>query len=1242
MLVAQRVAADLAAVTAAGRRARGAEYLEALSHLFQRVAEHRGLAAQRGMGADVRLQLAHKQQQVRAALEGLAELDRRHGHILGTPKWIEEIRASWGRVADRVEEMSPEESFREHTQLISKILELGRWVWQATGMRQDPSPDVAFLASALAESLPRTIEAMGQLRAVGLRLLSVGAADLGQRAGIQERVGGVRLLREEVRQQLAQAAGNPAVHAALARSLQHADRLTEQNLRLAEEAVVRARPLRLPPEVYFAAATQAIDAWFEVYREGTRLLRAAVEARAERLRRQVLAVAGLLVAMLSAAAIGGVAVARTVTRPLGRLVRALERVGQGDLQVRVEAEGSDELAHMARTLEHVTARLRLAARRQELLRELAGILNGHLEVDPMLREACPLLQELLDARAVWVYVLDGPRFRLGAAAGVPQSLSREDYQELRWQPCRCQERLLHGGLEHAVNVVECLRLEKLAEEAPTAEAAREQTGGLRAHASVPIRTGSRTLGLLNFARESWDAVDETTLQLASVAAETLAVALERAQLYVQAERTRRREREATAELARRLLGVVDLGRIGEETFSVLREFLSPQGVALLVRDPSESFLEVVASWGWPTNYRSVPLQPPGGNPVAWAVAHRRLIVEDLSRPELVFEVPGPLRAMAVRTLVVLPLLADRRPTGALVFTYREHRPLKTEELEFAAAVAGVAGVAVERALEHRENRVLFEEVPVGLYRSTPSGRFLDVNRVLVRMLGYPDRDSLLNTPTTALYVDPDDRCRWQEMMHREGVVVGFETYWRRWDGEVLAVRQSARVVRDASGAPAYYEGAVEDVTARKHLEANLYLLANYDGLTGLFNRRRFQEEVERAARQAESTGGSVAVAIVDLDHFKEINERLGPAKADDTLRAVAEVLRRIAPAESCLARLGGDSFGLCVPGVGLGDARALGSHLVASLRGRTAEGEGVRMPVTASCGVAVYPYHSCSPYELMVLAEVAMYAAKAAGRDRAEVASRDPEWRDRHRVRLDELAWLREAVSRGHLMAFAQPIAHLGSGHVRQYELLVRGVREGEVLEPSRFLDLAERHGLAPELDLWVCRRAAAWVAARDDLRLHVNLSGATLADDAALQQLLDLGRQLGDRANRVVLEITERMALAELHRVTSAVEALRSRGFQVALDDFGTGVSSLYLLRHLPIDYVKVDRSFVSNVAVDVKDQSVVRSVVELCHTWGQAVIAEGVEHPDILDVVRRLGVDYVQGYHVGRPGPDEEVLRQ
>ncbi len=1242
VLLGLRVKQDLQTLELARRELRGTEYLEALSVVFHRVAEHRGLSVQLLSGADVRAEVEDKQRRVEEALGRLGELEARHGRFWNTAEGVERLRGRWQEIRRSFASMSAQESFDRHTELVGEILELIWRVAVASAITLDSHPDGLYLANAVVGPLPRAIEAMGQLRALGSSLLTRKSASLAERMALQERRGVVRLFQQVVDRQLVEAfAANPSTRAALEGKLREGDRLAEEYLRGAGERVAWAERFETSPGEYFALATRAIDARFELYREAVRQLREIVQARVRRTQARVAGtVAGSLALVVLVGVLAAV-IARSVTGPLGQLARALERVREGDLRVQMDLRGQDELAQVAQAFDATVAQLRETLDQVRTVHALAAALNAEQTQQGVLRAACPLLQRLLGAQAVWAYLVEGQSFTLAAACGLPPGLEEDDRRELRWEPCRCQERLLRGELREAVNVADCLRLEKIRLSDGGPEEVEALTGGLRAHASVPVRVAGQVTALLNFARPELASVDERTLRLAGIVAETLGAALERARLQEEAERLRSRERHAAARLSQRLLGTLDLRTVAGETLAVLREFLKPDGGALLVRDPSGKWVELVSGWGSSAGFRWLRLDPATDNPVAWAVAQGTPLVLDLDSPRAPVHIPPGLLSAGVRSLVVVPLSTGRQVTGAVVLDYRVPRTFPEEQLQFAAGVAGVAAVAVERTLEHLGNRLLFEGMPVGLYRSTPSGRFLDVNSALVRMLGYPDRDSLLATPVTALYVDQDDRARWQELMEREGQVVGFETYWRRADGSVVAVRESARLLRDAAGQPAYYEGSVEDVTARRHLEANLYLLANYDALTGLLNRRRFQEEVQRAVAQARSAGGRVAVLVLDLDHFRDVNDRLGPSGGDGVLRAAADALRSVLPPDTPTARFGGDSFGVCLPVLDVRQARQVAEGALAGLRSRVTPEGGRRIPVTGSCGVALFPDHAAEPEELVVLAEVAMYAAKEQGRDRVCVAVPDPGWRDRYRTPVERLGLLRQALADGRVLVYAQPVLDLRTGRVSGYELLARlANHEGGVLEPSAFLELAERHGLAPEVDLRVCQKARELVASTPDLRFHVNLSAGALSDQQALARLLRVGEELGAAAHRVVLEVTERMALADLETVLPAVDALRARGFQIALDDFGTGVSSLYLLRRLPVDFVKVDRSFVRNLAADVHDQAIVRSVVELCRTLRRFVVAEGVETEEVLERLRGLGVDYAQGYHIARPAPLEEVL--
>ncbi len=363
-LAAARVATERAAVGAARQELRGAEYLEALSGVFQRVAEHRGLSVQLLNGADVRAQVVQKQQEVQAALEAVAEVDRRHGKALDTTASFQGIRDGWERIRLRLEAMKAQESFQEHSKLIADILALIWRVGVTSGITLDPFADGLYLGNTVIGSLPQAIEQMGQLRALGTGALTRGSATLADRAAVQERVRAVRLLQEEFGRQLDQAfQTDPGARRALEGKLRDGDRLVEEYLRVAEEQVVQADKIAGSAQAYFALATRAIDSRFDLYREASRVLREVLTARVSSTQRGMVSVAVLSLVLVAAVAALGVATARSLTVPLRRLVEALERVGQGDLRAQLGLRGRDEVAQVAQAFDRIVAWLRDTVRR---------------------------------------------------------------------------------------------------------------------------------------------------------------------------------------------------------------------------------------------------------------------------------------------------------------------------------------------------------------------------------------------------------------------------------------------------------------------------------------------------------------------------------------------------------------------------------------------------------------------------------------------------------------------------------------------------------------------------------------------------------------------------------------------------------------------------------------------------------------------------------------------------------------
>jgi len=865
-----------------------------------------------------------------------------------------------------------------------------------------------------------------------------------------------------------------------------------------------------------------------------------------------------------------------------------------------------------------------------VLRALTAEISRHQHPGPMLDAVLPLVAEGLGFEGGWVFLRREPDgFFLASSYRVPPGLAADSHAGLNWSPCRCQRRLLSGDPLISSSWQPCERLERAA------------AGGVAGcnpafHATVPLLAGDRVTGLMNLVPAGLEPPAGLT-ELLDMVGRLVGLALERTWVLAEAQAARRREQDEAAELARALLNVGTVEDLARALFPFLRRVLEPDGLSLLVVDPTGTYLTLAAGWGWSEAHvgrLQLPLRPPESSGPAWVIHTREPALFELGNTARPFFVPEPVRRAGVRQSLMLPLFSGEQPVGVVAVNWFEVRPASEDRIRFAGLLCQIAAGVLARVLELQHLHEVVEELPIGSYRSTPDGRFVTVNEALVKLLGYPDRATLLATPVPAIYVDPRDRVRWQRLIERRGTLTGFEVRWRRFDGTPIWVRESARAVQDVSGRVAYYEGTVEDVTEKKQSEERARFLADHDPLTGVFNRRRFQAELARRIYLARRTGRSGAVLFIDLDNFKAVNDLLGHQAGDQLLQELAALMRSRLRRGEILARLGGDEFGVVLFPADADQARAVAGRLLEAIRERTSLLGGGRVRTVASCGIAVFPGQAQTVDEVLAAADRALYAAKDRGGDQVELCCPGTAWL--HGPIADEVS---RALAGNGLEIFAQPILDLRSGQVTQYELLVR-LRSGEnLLKPAAFLEAAERLGMVTRIDLKVLTEAVR-VAREAGLRLHVNVSGPTLNDREAIERMVRLLEEARVDPNRVVLEITEQTVLADLGSVRRHLKTLRRRGYRLALDDFGAGFSSFHYLRHLPVDYVKIDGSLILNLPNDVPAQKIVRAVAALIRDLGGATIVEWVEDEATLETVRALGVVDAQGFYIGKPVPVAEIL--
>jgi diguanylate cyclase (GGDEF)-like protein/PAS domain S-box-containing protein len=427
---------------------------------------------------------------------------------------------------------------------------------------------------------------------------------------------------------------------------------------------------------------------------------------------------------------------------------------------------------------------------------------------------------------------------------------------------------------------------------------------------------------------------------------------------------------------------------------------------------------------------------------------------------------------------------------------------------------------------------------------------------------------------------------------------------------------------------------------RKQTEEAIYHQALHDGLTGLPNRTLFHDRVSQAIEMARRSEESLAVMLMDLDRFKEVNDTLGHHSGDVLLNEIGKRLQDSVRSCDTVARLGGDEFGFVLTNVDAEQARALMERIRRALA-RPCRLQDLSLQVEGSIGIALFPQDGSSVDQLLQRADVAMYVAKRGGHGHAFYDAD----KDHHTpTRLTMVGELRRAIEQRELVLYYQPQVELDSGRVFGVEALLRWEHPTRgLLAPDAFLPTAERTGLMDSLTRYVIehalRQRQQWFRAGHELTVAVNISMRNLLDSGFPADVEALLVKWGAPASCLELEITEHTAVGDRLRAESVLAQLGQRGLRVAVDDFGTGYSSLAYLRRLPLHEIKIDRSFVSKMTSDRDDAVIVRSTIDLARNLGLQVVAEGVETAEICDALVELGCDSAQGYYWSRPLPADAL---
>ena len=558
---------------------------------------------------------------------------------------------------------------------------------------------------------------------------------------------------------------------------------------------------------------------------------------------------------------------------------------------------------------------------------------------------------------------------------------------------------------------------------------------------------------------------------------------------------------------------------------------------------------------------------------------------------------------------------------------------------FRDVTARFSAEAVLRQSEIRY-RLLFEENAAGVCAMTGEGEIVDCNNTFSMMVGR-DRADLIGVNMRTLYERPVEHDELMYMLRDAQNLNSVEVELKRSDGTTRWLLQNLVVAGEREGAVIHT--TLVDISDRKRAEEQIEFHAYHDILTNLPNRKLFADRLRQSLTHARRSGRTLAVMFIDIDHFKNINDTLGHTCGDELLLEMSYRLRHCVREDDTVARLGGDEFTIILSQLRQPeDAANVAQKILRAVQVPLSLG-GTPIEVTASIGIALYPVDGADPEALLRNADSAMYRAKESGRNTYQLCTDEMKLRAVDRLSLE--ARLRAAISEGQLVLYYQPQVNLRTGRIVGVEALLRwNDPERGLVEPAEFIPVAEESRLIIPLGEWVMRTACRDMKEWQNRgiapgRVAVNLSPRQFQQHDLVQTVQSALAETGLNGTALEIEIAETTAMQKAEVTIDVLRELRATGVTIAIDDFGTGYSSLNYLKRFPINAIKIDRTFVSNIPNDENGAAIVSAVIGIARSLRLRVIAEGLETSEQFAFLRRKECDEAQGYYFSRPVSHEEM---
>ena len=550
----------------------------------------------------------------------------------------------------------------------------------------------------------------------------------------------------------------------------------------------------------------------------------------------------------------------------------------------------------------------------------------------------------------------------------------------------------------------------------------------------------------------------------------------------------------------------------------------------------------------------------------------------------------------------------------------------------------------DQDLQHlRLAAAVFDSTLEGVLVTDASGVIVHVNRAFMSITGYQQDEVLGMRPSKfkSGRHGPDFYERMYKTILAAGQWSG-EIWNRRKNGEIYPQWQSIRSIKDDRGSITHFVAVFSDITSIKHSERELAHLAHFDALTGLPNRLLFTDRAEQAQTHARRNKQSLALLLIDLDHFKHINDSLGHNVGDEVLKAVSERLAQLMGKGVTLARLGGDEFAVLVenPQQAL-QAAELAQGVLDGLREFVIDAQSLFL--TASIGISIFPNDALSAEQLLRNADAALFQAKRQGRESYALYTEELTAHAQRRVELT--GELRRAIGQNELRVFYQPIHNLQTRRIEGVEALVRWLHpQRGMVSPGEFIPIAEQSGLIADIDNWVlteaCRQTRQWL--EDGVSLSfvaVNVSSRLFGRGDLDRRVAKVLSETGLAPHCLELEVTESAVMEDPEQAIEQMHRLRELGLKLSIDDFGTGYSSLLRLKRMPVQKLKIDQGFVAGLPDDEDDIAIVRAIIALAQAMGMRVLAEGIEQAEQAHFLLNNQCELGQGYWFARPMPAEQI---